>query len=702
MKLKEIKLNFKKFKLKGVFSIIKNINFKKVKFDKLKNIKLGNSKMSLQNQLMLLFVLISIIPLIVMGYFIFDKVSDEIEKSKKEMLVSYSENVKNSLDMAIYDVGNTLKSQSNQSDIRALMKDVQNRVNLKHNIRLFKTEMALKSAIDSSNGLYETILISDIQGNIIGSNDKSKKYFTEGIKNKNFYKETINGKELSLGKSFEFDKRKIIPIAKPILDNNKKLGVLIGLVNIDRLTKPVKEISKRQSGYNFILENNNILFVSKDTNLKDINDKLFNLSSGIINFKNGKENQIASYKKLNSTDWVIVSAINKTDYKKSINIIKNFILMIIVFMLGVAILVSYIFSKSVVKPIKALGEKMKNVSEGNLNEKADFHSNKEIEILNDSFNSMLEQLKLLISEIKKTSEDVSNKAVNLNEIASGAYKFNEHISGVIDNTATGLIEQKKDVEKGENQIHSIANEVDSINDYSVEIVNNFDTTDKVISDGFKQVNILTSKSKESLKHSDQVKNEVSQLVSSISRIEDIIETITNVSKQTNLLALNAAIEAARAGEAGKGFSVVSEEIRKLSVKVSDETNNIKNIINDINEKTKVVEKIVTNNEVIITKQNKAVFDTENSFNIIYDSIKEVQNKVKNIINSIKDINVKKDSMKNSINHISETAKGITEEAVEVNKKSLEQFTNIEEIKNYSKDLNKLSDSLKKYIETFDY
>ncbi|MTI66490.1 MAG: hypothetical protein FH753_07795 [Firmicutes bacterium] len=70
------------------------------------------------------------------------------------------------------------------------------------------------------------------------------------------------------------------------------------------------------------------------------------------------------------------------------------------------------------------------------------------------------------------------------------------------------------------------------------------------------------------------------------------------------------MKSARAGEADKGFSVVSEEIRKLSVKVSDETNNIKNIMNDINTKTKVVEKIVTNNEFIISKQNKAVSDTK--------------------------------------------------------------------------------------------
>lgn len=74
---------------------------------------------------------------------------------------------------------------------------------------------------------------------------------------------------------------------------------------------------------------------------------------------------------------------------------------------------------------------------------------------------------------------------------------------------------------------------------------------------------------------------ISALAGDCRAIEHILDVINNIANQTNLLALNAAIEAARAGDAGRGFSVVADEIRSLAIKTQTSTNEIQNMIREL-------------------------------------------------------------------------------------------------------------------------
>ncbi|AGW12490.1 HAMP domain-containing methyl-accepting chemotaxis protein [Megalodesulfovibrio gigas] len=78
-----------------------------------------------------------------------------------------------------------------------------------------------------------------------------------------------------------------------------------------------------------------------------------------------------------------------------------------------------------------------------------------------------------------------------------------------------------------------------------------------------------------------VKEDMARLGEKAESIGRILDVISDIADQTNLLALNAAIEAARAGDAGRGFAVVADEVRKLAEKTMQATKEVGQAIGGI-------------------------------------------------------------------------------------------------------------------------
>lgn len=124
------------------------------------------------------------------------------------------------------------------------------------------------------------------------------------------------------------------------------------------------------------------------------------------------------------------------------------------------------------------------------------------------------------------------------------------------------------------QVSSVNTDIASVQNHSLQL----SESAREIRRNAMETAVLVQAAAENVELSLRCRSELSGAVSDISKVSDVIRTIT---AQTNLLALNATIEAARAGAAGRGFAVVAGEVKALAARTAEATLEISSRITEV-------------------------------------------------------------------------------------------------------------------------
>lgn len=169
-----------------------------------------------------------------------------------------------------------------------------------------------------------------------------------------------------------------------------------------------------------------------------------------------------------------------------------------------------------------------------------------------SYNEATSKMTKVIQTISSSSKEIDGSAGQLDETASKVRNQSEIQGAKINESTQRLTEM-------ESAIYGTAK--------------NAEDASLAASETSKLSEISHERANAALQSMEQIKE-------SSEKAQKFIELVDDVAFQTNILALNAAVEAARAGESGKGFAVVAQEIRDLSMRVADLSQEIGGIMKE--------------------------------------------------------------------------------------------------------------------------
>jgi len=254
---------------------------------------------------------------------------------------------------------------------------------------------------------------------------------------------------------------------------------------------------------------------------------------------------------------------------------------------------------------KELKRKSDNYKNYDFTDSIDIDQHDELGEVANSFNSVVGGMKELLTEIQGVSKTISTGA---EQIGSDMILLNESSRETADATT---------------DISAIIEETTATTENVAEITNDVQVAIEEVAqnatDGAVKANDVSKRAIQLKNDAEKSSTEVTTLYNgvktgleeaidkakAVSEINELLESILNITTQTNLLALNASIEAARAGDAGRGFAVVADEIGKLADMSAQMVGDIQGTVEKVIE---AVDNLVGDSNKILTFMEERVLN----------------------------------------------------------------------------------------------
>ncbi len=479
-------------------------------------------------------------------------------------------------------------------------------------------------------------------------------------------------------------------------------GVVGVMFKTDTLSQKAKNIKFDGEGKGLILnpktgiilasadENENLKPVAENPVLKDRIAEMAQKKTGYF-VADGK---VIAYESMASTGWMTVVGVSEDFVFAEISKLR--MIYSVLTIVGVVLIVVSLlfFSNAIVNQIKGLVAHMGEMSQGNLRlEPLPVTSSDEFGQMSGQFNTMVKNIRGLITQMTHTAEQVAASSEELTASSQQAAEAATHVAQTIVGVSGGMEKQLTSVDGAKQHIDAAFIDINAMTEKAATVTENTEQMAGAADHGAELMNNAMDKMsgiEQSVSNSAQV---VKKLGENSKQIGQIVESISAIADQTNLLALNAAIEAARAGEAGRGFSVVAEEVRKLAEQSQQSAEEIKNRIAVIQGDTEeaVVAMEAGTNEVALGTQ--AIREVGEQFQDITTRVASIKSEMEEINGAVQTVSKGMQGIVGAMDIIDEVSRSTSEETQTISAAAEEQSASSQEIASASHSLADLATEL---------
>ncbi len=667
------------------------------------------NKLNIRTKIMVAFA-VPILFLAVFGFVAYQKASSAIIENYENSTITTLNATKDYITMEL----NSVLDESYNLISYESVRDYYKSGSLKEKDSYMKMANEL-SAAKTSNSVNYNI-------HVFGDNGDS--YSTAGKLPKDFYQNFNKSEE---GKMIQSSSQRFIWLGKhPFLDDAlrntqtaysatiiRKLTENNGYIVIDVLTsKIVRPISQLNLGKDSIVgfitsDGQEALYGTTATNVfKDLpyyKSTTKRIGENGSSFeKYNKKDYLFLYSKVDKTGATICALVPKSEILKKVNDIRTLVILFVILACVFVSIIGTILARGIGIEITKLSGSIMKAAGGDLTTKFETKRKDEFLILSQSLKGMMGEMRSLIKEVANVGTRVTKSADELSGASTNILDSTKNISLAIDEIGNGVTQQASDTEQCSNMMSDLSDQINLVYKSTYEIEQIAKDTTAIIGEGIVIVDVLNSKSSATTEITHVVINEIEDLELHSRNIQNIIHAINDIAAQTNLLSLNASIEAARAGDAGKGFAVVAEEIRKLADQSSLASNQIKEIVDEIQEKTKVTAHSAKQAKNIVETQMEALGKAITTFENINLYVEKLVSNLNNISEGVKTIESAKDRSMDAITNISAVSEETASASEEVSATAIEQINSVEFLSRSADELAEEAKVLEKAILMFKF